>query len=197
MVKNKNAFVRTIKQRKVMIPLLIFLIVAVGAGVYYYAVVHRQKPVSTAQPATDNKSEPKAADPLRAVDVKYEQLNDDKLLEKINFLMGTKQYSEAEKLVKTQNGYTNNIMKMLVLANTQILQKKNTEASQTLEQASKLPNLKGGDHKTIGQAYVDLGQSPLAINAYQKAIDAYNSEKTASYRSEVEIINKMINELKD
>lgn len=163
------------------------LLVLLGGALFF--VLHKDKPsvVPKKAPATA-----KAVKPLKPITVAYEQLNDDQLTTKVNYLMGTKQYTEADKLVSMQTDLKTDPVKLQLLASIQVAEGKTDAAKSTATSIASLPNLPPGQYEVLGDTYAKSGDKAKAKMYYQKAIDGYNAAKVGAYQDTVAEIQAKI-----
>lgn len=172
---------------------IVVMIATIGVVASLYLLKQKQ------QSQTPDK-EPNAvvsgdAEPLKEIDVAYEQLNDEDLMKKVNHLMGTRQYAEAEKLITTQNDLDKNKRKLSLLVTIQKAQGKESEALETAKKIEVIGDLRPGEYLSLARQYEATGDTRKAIDYYNKAKDVYNREKQGSYEAEVARIEKKIKEL--
>jgi hypothetical protein len=171
----------------------------IGAGVFLLliaAVVVYGVTRTPQAPAPAKQTPAKVTDPLKASAVTYGQLGDQELLNKVNYLMGTKQYAEAEKLVSMQSDLATNKTKLSLLITVQMAAGNQAAATQTAEKLAALGGLSVGDNLAIAQQFESAGNKDKAIEYYQKAIDGYKQQKQGSWKSNVARLEAKIQELK-
>lgn len=175
-------------RRAVLLAVLAVLLVAALFGYHYYQG-HKQQPVQ--------KSTQKAAAKTRIkpITVDYVQMDDAQLTSKVDYLIGTQQYAEADKLISMQSDLATNQVKLSLLVNIQQLEGKKTEAAATAEKIAALSNLGPGQYEQIGRQYAAAGNKSKAIEYFNKAIDAYNARHQGSYQADVARVQAEIKEL--
>lgn len=174
--------------RKIQIGLVVVLVLALGVGGYFvFRPAHKVVP-----PKTTNSN----VTYLPRVQVDYVQMNDDQLTQKVNYLMGTGQFTEAEKLISIQTDLDTNKNKLQLLATVQTAENKTDEAFKTQSKIVALGNVAPGQYEIIGDRYAAAGDTAQAKTYYQKAIDGYNAQKLGPYQSTVKSIQAKIEALK-
>jgi hypothetical protein len=171
----------------------------IGAGVFLLLIVAVvvYGVTRTPEAPTPAKQTPaQGTDPLKASTVTYGQLGDQDLLNQVNYLMGTKQYAEAEKLISMQSDLATNKTKLSLLITVQTAAGKQDAATQTAEKLAALGGLSVGDNLAIAQQFESAGNKDKAIEYYQKAIDGYKQQKQGSWKSNVARLETKIQELK-
>jgi hypothetical protein len=143
-------------------------------------------------PAPDTSSSNFAPTQLQPVKVDYVQMNNDDLTNKVGYLMGTRQYSEAEKLISIQKDLNTNPNKLMLLVGVQNAENKNAEATKTAEKLATLSNVQPGQYEVIGDQFQTVGDKAKAKVYYQKAVDGYNVQKMGSYQSNIARIQAKI-----
>ena len=141
------------------------------------------------------KQQQAASNPLEEIDVTYEQLSNDQLMNKVNYLIGTQQYTEAEKLIKTQKGYDTSSEKLRLLLAVQTSSGEKEQSAETADRLASLPGLQPGEYAQIAAKYEADGNKQKAIDAYTKAIDGYNEAKIGSYKSDVRRLEEKVKAL--
>lgn len=137
----------------------------------------------------------KADNPLKPLDVDYDQLNEQELMNRVAILSATEQYDEAEKLIKTQNDYTSSTTKLFMLAYVQLDLKKNEAVAATAVAIEKMPDLEPGQFRSLGQLHSSIGQKQKAIGILKRAAEGYEALKIGNSGAEAERIRKDIQEL--
>lgn len=172
---------------------LALVLVLIGGGVYFWLNRDSSKP-KTATPTQNNKVT--GSDPLKPTAVNYVQLGDAELTTKVNYLLGTKQYAEAEKLINLQSDLSTNKMKLMLLLTVQQAENKTDAANETSQKIAALSDLSAGEYVTIGDQYAASGDKAKATEYYNKAIDAYNKKKQGAYKSNIARVQAKIEALK-
>lgn len=132
---------------------------------------------------------------LKPVEIVYEQLTAEQLINKVNLLTVTKQYAEAEKLIRMQNDLDTNTIKQSLLASILRQQGKTDEAVMVTEDLAAAGGLQPGQIRQIAEQYEKSGDKAKAIEYYQKAIAAYKARNIGADASEVARLEKKLQEL--
>lgn len=132
---------------------------------------------------------------LLPVKVKYIQMNDDDLTSEVGYLMGTKQYAEADKLISIQKDLNTDKTKLQLLSGVQAMENKKQEAAQTAEKIAGLGDVQPAQYELIGDSWVAAGDKVKAGTYYQKALAAYNAQKTGNNKTSIAELQTKIKEL--
>lgn len=180
------------KRNAIVIGCILVLLLTAG-GMYYY--LGQEEQTAAVPSRRDTKAVNAPSVPLAPVDVAYAQLNDKDLTDQVNFLMGTKQYAEAERLISMQSDLATNKTKLSLLVTVQNAQGKKAEAAQTAAKIESAGSLRPGEYMLLGNQAAEAGDNQKAIGYYRQAIAVYNKEKQGSYLAEIERLEDRIKEL--
>ncbi len=183
-LEQRLAFLK--KRRKLFIIVTFVVVAALAAGAYFMF-----KPDATKTPANGAKSGSK----LAPAKVSYKEISNEDLVSKVNYLIGSKQYDEAEKLIKTQKNYESDKTKLSLLASVQSASNQDEAAAETNAKIEDIGNLQPGEYALLARKYADGGDKTKAIEYYRKSIDAYNKEQQGSYKQNVTRLEAAIKDL--
>jgi hypothetical protein len=170
---------------------LVVGLLVIGGGLYWLLSGNDEPETSSKKDDTPISQQAR----LKPIEVSYVQMDDESLASKVNYLIGTRQYAEAEKLITVQDNWAASKTKLNLLLAVQNAAGKTAEANETAKKIEALGGLGSGEYIQLAEQQARNGNNAKAVEYYRKAIDVLNNQKRGAYLAEIKRLETKIKEL--